>query len=781
LILKDKFTQFIDNTKPDDTFKAIIKKYHFKDKTIAIRNHHLILTTIESNIEPLISKTADYTNFSKEHIINLLYNERNKSISVSEEEMLKTISSFYKDNNIFKNENNFYLYSTKKHLLNKSDQGISLTIQRLMAFLKTDGWVGTQEIAVLFEFFNRRQLFLRSRYNTKKVIYFLQPDFWQLICKEDTVNKKQRKFAYHKKHFQISFFQYCHKVFWPINIHECHWTLMMMDFDTKECIYYDSLLRSNNYCNEKLFPFFKLFLEAHAIHHGYADFKNDEWTYKVEENCPQQNDSCNCGVACILNADFLSDGLELNYLKTNTFTYYRKRYTIQILKGMLDYELISPWHQPLNIEKSHTNLNANKSNLIFVQMFHGWKIAVSHLYHNLVYEMEDLINFINNNLQLIDSSVIDIVQPSSEELHTKIEFNAKSENTTDHDDSNKIITSISSAEEEGKELKGSSLVQEEEGFISSKIIPSVSGYVIFQRITEYKNNVFGTDILIPRNIAGNFRNFLNKAKNEKGFPKENLVRYLKTHEIKMQCYFYLNDQSKVHDLIRPDGLCAYRAYYIAHQLDYNRTNSVNNLNIFQSKDPDFMINDKANVKPSFDKFLINLHHAANRRLGAMATDNESYEFASIAVKMLKNTKDKFHQLLDNKNYWSKEYQGRFDIPKEEFGSEFELMFGLEIEYSQNIFWWINTIIKDAFKNNATYPNTTNSIWVAYEKPVFRDLTENDEYYNYLNVDEVINMMTSTGFHYLMNTESSHVVFVPFPLFDRHEVLEYIFKMLAPEN
>jgi hypothetical protein len=399
----------MENLKPTETYQDNVKRYKLKDESKIISSDiDFEFSTVESNLEPLISKSRNYRNLSKEDIKKFISNEKTKPINEQELQMLKSIYSFYSDNKMRKNKLESSIYhSDSEHILNRCCE--RLTIQQLIVLYSNEGWINSSIIAVMMEFFNRRQLFLRTRYNITKVIHFLDSLYWNSFDITNILPKvySPELFTYKKNLFSVSFFDNCFKVFWPINMNNTHWALMMMDFIEKKCSYYDSIQSfADKYCNNIFFPCCKQFLKCHAEHHHGDDqnhYKENEWKFEVVINCPQQNDSFSCGVACILNADYLSDGLDLNYLKSNDFLYYRKRYVIHILKGMINYELISPWFEPLTEEESQFFLN-DQNQTIYREIVgnYGWRSKAPHLYNfrNTNNKEKELFDFININLQI---------------------------------------------------------------------------------------------------------------------------------------------------------------------------------------------------------------------------------------------------------------------------------------------------------------------------------------------------------------------------------------------
>jgi sentrin-specific protease 1 len=95
------------------------------------------------------------------------------------------------------------------------------------------------------------------------------------------------------------------KIFIPIHIIN-HWTLICINFETKGIVYYDSLGSSSNDANGNFY------LKVVCIWLQNVLKEEDfylMWRTSVKKNCPQQSNSDDCGVFCLVIADYLSDDL----------------------------------------------------------------------------------------------------------------------------------------------------------------------------------------------------------------------------------------------------------------------------------------------------------------------------------------------------------------------------------------------------------------------------------------------------------------------------------------
>jgi sentrin-specific protease 1 len=131
------------------------------------------------------------------------------------------------------------------------------------------------------------------------------------------------------------------KIFFPINIHNMHWTMAVIKIRSKQILYFDSMYGDGKkYLNGLL-----QWLDDEARSRGSplaANFDRNEWTLKfhgTDSGTPRQNDGSSCGVFSILCADFMSDDLpitEASYSQ-DKIDFFRVKIAAAILRGSLDY------------------------------------------------------------------------------------------------------------------------------------------------------------------------------------------------------------------------------------------------------------------------------------------------------------------------------------------------------------------------------------------------------------------------------------------------------------
>ena len=133
------------------------------------------------------------------------------------------------------------------------------------------------------------------------------------------------------------------KLFFPIFIGRCHWTLVVMNLVKKTSEYYDSI---NGAGATNLMEHLVHWLsdEIKDKYRGGTSYSTDGWkcTNKCSKRIPQQKNGIDCGIFLIMNADFLSDGVPIinNTYSQENVPYFRKKIAIDILKRRLSYRKV---------------------------------------------------------------------------------------------------------------------------------------------------------------------------------------------------------------------------------------------------------------------------------------------------------------------------------------------------------------------------------------------------------------------------------------------------------
>ena len=124
------------------------------------------------------------------------------------------------------------------------------------------------------------------------------------------------------------------KVYFPVNIFNTHWTMVVLYMQRKEIRYYDSM----NGKGTRYLEGVKQWIVDEA-----REKKNNP-NYDVsgfrlidqDPQVPQQMNGVDCGVFATVSADFISDNLELSYDQRN-MPYFRRKIAADILRGSLTY------------------------------------------------------------------------------------------------------------------------------------------------------------------------------------------------------------------------------------------------------------------------------------------------------------------------------------------------------------------------------------------------------------------------------------------------------------
>ena len=131
------------------------------------------------------------------------------------------------------------------------------------------------------------------------------------------------------------------RVFFPVNLSNTHWTLLVADMQRRELTYVDSMGGRGAKYTSALLRYLK---EEHL------DKKKCElpdaagWTVVPGSStgCPQQANGIDCGVFTIVAADHLSERLPLNYSQADITSWWRVKIAACLLRGSLDYSITCP-------------------------------------------------------------------------------------------------------------------------------------------------------------------------------------------------------------------------------------------------------------------------------------------------------------------------------------------------------------------------------------------------------------------------------------------------------
>jgi sentrin-specific protease 1 len=166
----------------------------------------------------------------------------------------------------------------------------------------------------------------KRNYDMNRKLFFFPTHF---ICLLFTNLKKYNYNSVKKWKQKIDIFS-MKKIFFPINISECHWAFVLINFEMKEIQYYDSL----DYLGNKFTKVLYKWLQDEAKNRNII-FNSNDWKLQ-NKTSPIQNNTIDCGVFTIMSIDFLSDDLLLTYSQDD-ITFFRKKILISIINGSLNY------------------------------------------------------------------------------------------------------------------------------------------------------------------------------------------------------------------------------------------------------------------------------------------------------------------------------------------------------------------------------------------------------------------------------------------------------------
>mmetsp|Transcript_37445 Transcript_37445/g.69723 ORF Transcript_37445/g.69723 Transcript_37445/m.69723 type:complete len:183 (+) Transcript_37445:1-549(+) len=126
------------------------------------------------------------------------------------------------------------------------------------------------------------------------------------------------------------------KVFFPVNISNTHWTMMVAFIQQKRIVYYDSMGGRGARYTEAILRYLNddsLDKRKHAI-------DTDEWTLDAtgKAGAPQQQNGYDCGMFSTMYADFITDDLPFEFSQDD-IAGYRRKAVAAILRGELNYPI----------------------------------------------------------------------------------------------------------------------------------------------------------------------------------------------------------------------------------------------------------------------------------------------------------------------------------------------------------------------------------------------------------------------------------------------------------
>ena len=113
----------------------------------------------------------------------------------------------------------------------------------------------------------------------------------------------------------------------------CHWCMITIDVNKKECLFYDSMLVQRCEYVELIRQY--LIEEHNNKKNRPLDVSG--WTFDQSFDIPEQRNSWDCGVFSCMFAEFVTRGLRLhkNIFTESDMEYFRVKMGVEIIKGSL--------------------------------------------------------------------------------------------------------------------------------------------------------------------------------------------------------------------------------------------------------------------------------------------------------------------------------------------------------------------------------------------------------------------------------------------------------------
>ena len=128
------------------------------------------------------------------------------------------------------------------------------------------------------------------------------------------------------------------KVFFPINIHNTHWTMAVAHVRDKRICYYDSM----GSISDRYLRIVLRYLGDECLAKKGVELDVSEWELCRcdRSTTPQQENGSDCGVFSILFADFISGELPISSFNQSHIASFRRKICLSILKGKLLYDTL---------------------------------------------------------------------------------------------------------------------------------------------------------------------------------------------------------------------------------------------------------------------------------------------------------------------------------------------------------------------------------------------------------------------------------------------------------
>ena len=127
------------------------------------------------------------------------------------------------------------------------------------------------------------------------------------------------------------------KIFFPINIHNQHWTLLVLFDQQKKICYYDSMTGDGQRYLDAIMEWVKDTGQYSTKPQVHVEKK--EWDLIHVSDLPQQGNGYDCGMFLCMFSDFLSDDVPLNVFSQADMEHFRQKIGTDIIRGNLNYGL----------------------------------------------------------------------------------------------------------------------------------------------------------------------------------------------------------------------------------------------------------------------------------------------------------------------------------------------------------------------------------------------------------------------------------------------------------
>jgi len=221
------------------------------------------------------------------------------------------------------------MYSASEKFINLNSH--ALCKQDFLSLAQQDGWLSDQVIAFyLSNVLQQRQSWLRVYHsvNSKKW-YITSTSFFQqlLATRYDPPIQWTYQPLYGKSLLRrVDFNGYGGQLI-PIHLNNNHWALLKVDFSVKSITYIDSLLAIESKARTLIDAYIRYYCEGRAAitPRKTPKIAQHEWSINImtARFVTQQENSFDCGVFCVMFADFIMMGHTLKF-DTRLATQYRR-------------------------------------------------------------------------------------------------------------------------------------------------------------------------------------------------------------------------------------------------------------------------------------------------------------------------------------------------------------------------------------------------------------------------------------------------------------------------